>query len=106
MRDESDDSSASSDEVEQEEEDDDDSGSEAADATARLHHRSLAWPAPINRVRCMPQQPGIVAVMDESAQASVVNVSQHLTSLADEVNPRPPHKNNALQVRCGLCCAG
>jgi hypothetical protein len=74
------------------------SDDEDTDDNANLHYRSLAWPAPVNRLRCMHQQPGIVAVIDESSRAAVVNISMHLTSLAEEDQPRPPRKNNVLQV--------
>ena len=82
---------------------DDDSMSEDSDdeqsETGQLHHRNIAARSPINRVRCMHQQPGIVAYWGDNAIVTVVNVSKVLSELAEEEQPRPAVKNNVLQVR-------
>ena len=66
---------------------------------ARLHHRSVAAGAAINRVACMPQQPGIVATWGADSNVCVHNVSKVLSELADEPQPRPKAKNDLVHVR-------
>jgi hypothetical protein len=80
-----------------------DEGSEnEVEEPAKFHYRNIAARCPINRVRCMHQQPGIVAHWGENGIVTVVNVSKVLTELAEEENPRLKGKNNMIQV----CCSG
>lgn len=69
---------------------------------AKLHYRNVAARSPINRVRCMHQQPGIVATWGDNAIVTVLNVSKLLTELAEEEQPRAKGQNSVLQVRCFL----
>lgn len=66
-------------EMEEEEEESD----EEVPETAKFESRSVAHPAAVNRVRCMHQQPGIVAVWGENCVVSVLNLSRTLTELAE-----------------------
>jgi hypothetical protein len=77
---------------------DDDSDADAAvtQETAQLHHRSVAHKSAINRVRCMHQQPGIVAVWGDNAVVAILNVSRALSDLAEETTQKA--KNPPLQV--------
>jgi hypothetical protein len=76
-----------------------DSGSEdEAAETAQFHHRDITARSPITRVRCMYQQPGIVATWGSNAIVTVLNVSKVLSELAEEQQPRPKGKNNMLQA--------
>ena len=81
-----------------------DSSDEEPEEPAQLHHRNVAARSPLNRVRCMHQQPGIVATWGENGIVTVLNISKTLTELADEEQPRPKGKNNMLQVRLPCQC--
>lgn len=85
------------DEMDEEEEPGDDD--EAAPETAKFQCRTVAQPAAVNRLRCMPQQPGIVAVWGENGAVSTLNLSKTITDLSEQ-QPRGKAKNNKpIQVR-------
>lgn len=63
-------------------EDESESDAEVAE-TAKFESRSVAHGAAVNRVRCMHQQPGIVAVWGDNASVAVLNLSRTLTELAE-----------------------
>lgn len=90
--------------------DDDDDGSDAdmQDAAPKrqpseggpvMHSRSVAHHGTINRVRSMPQQPGLVAIWAESGHVKVYDLSMQAAELAAEAQPRPPSKNRPLQLQ-------
>jgi ribosome assembly protein RRB1 len=60
-------------------------GEEADDA--RLHVRKVAHTGGVNRVRAMPQRPGIVASWADTAQVQVWDVAALLSELAAEAEP-------------------
>lgn len=62
-------------------------GEEDAPETARFESRSVAHGAAVNRVRCMHQQPGIVAVWGDNCVVSVLQLSATLTALAEGGGP-------------------
>lgn len=64
-----------------------------------MHSRSVAHHGTINRVRSMPQQPGVVAIWAESGHVKVFDLTPHAAELATEPQPRPPSKNRPLQLQ-------
>lgn len=84
-----------------------DSEQDDEEEAARLHYRHIIARSPINRVRCMHQQPGIVATWGENGIVTVLNASAAVSELAEEDRPRSKGSNNALQVGscvCTACC--
>ena len=79
---------------------------------ARLHHRLVALSAGVNRVRAMPQRPGVVAVWTDNKQVKVYDVTPQLEELAAE-EQLPVQRPPKVQVRffwpfwgaaaCALC---
>jgi hypothetical protein len=81
-----------------EEEEDDDDADEPTQETARFHSRSIAQKAAVNRLRCMPQQPGIVAVWGDDSVVSILNLSKTVTDLSEHEPRRAVKNNKPIQV--------
>jgi hypothetical protein len=87
------------DEIEEEEEDCDDE--EASQETAMFHSRTVAHKAAVNRLRCMPQQPGIVATWGENSVVSILNLIKTVTLLSEQEAKGNAKSSKPIQV----CCA-
>ena len=63
---------------------------------ARLHTRSITARAAINRIRGMPQQPGVVATWGDNGIVTVLDAKSLLAELVEETQPQA--KSKAVQV--------
>ncbi|KAG2437786.1 hypothetical protein HXX76_005406 [Chlamydomonas incerta] len=84
-----------SDDEDSDEDGDSDMGEEGApemkgapgEAPATFHFRMVAMNCGVNRIRSMPQQPGVVAVWGDNAQVKLIDGSKLLAELAAETEP-------------------
>lgn len=71
----------------------------------KLHVRQIQHNGGVNRIRAMPQQPGVVATWADNGQVSVWDLTQHYAELEQEKEPKKmkggPQKLNARQVFAG-----
>eukprot|EP00878_Enallax_costatus_P033373 GHUV01036797.1.p1 GENE.GHUV01036797.1~~GHUV01036797.1.p1 ORF type:complete len:463 (+),score=125.34 GHUV01036797.1:104-1492(+) len=69
---------------------------------AKMHHRLVGQSCAINRVRCCPQQPGVVALWCDNGSVRLLDVNQQLQQLAAETEAGSKASNkvqvNPLQV--------
>jgi hypothetical protein len=85
----------------EDEEDEEGDDEETLPETAKFHCRTIGQKAAVNRLRCMPQQPGIVAVWGENSVVSMLNLSKTIADLTEQ-EPKGKAKNSKpIQV----CCA-
>lgn len=64
---------------------------------ARMHYRLIAQSSGINRLRAMPQRPGVLAVWHDNRQVRILDVTQQLEELAAE-EELPPAKPQKIQL--------
>lgn len=85
---------------------DEGSGSDSMDASddeedreppARMHYRLVQQSNGINRLRAMPQRPGVLAVWQDNKQVRLLDVTQQLEELAAE-EELPPAKPAKVQL--------
>lgn len=71
----------------------------------RMHVRQVQHQGAVNRIRAMPQQPGIVAAWGETGVVSIFDLTQHLSELAAETGEpkrqKQPQKLSARQQFAG-----
>lgn len=79
-------------------EDEEDDEEEHTAEIAKFDCRTVAQKAVVNRVRCMPQQPGIVAVWGENHEVSTFNLSKTITTLTEQQSQGSTKNNKAIQV--------
>lgn len=90
------------DEMEEDEEEGDEAQAEAE--TAKFQCRTVAQPSAMNRLRCMPQQPGIVAVWSENGAVSTLNLSKTIAELSEQ-DPRGKNTKGKNTKPMQVCCA-
>lgn len=88
--------------ADQDSDDDDMSESDGEEEPPQMHMRSYAHNGGVNRVRCMPQQPTLVATWAEFGQVQVWDVSKLLDEVKqDKTGAKPasrPYKTSAKQL--------
>lgn len=86
---------------EEEDEDDsiDDSDSEVDDKNPPLFHvRMIAHNGAVNRLKSMPQRPGVVSVWGDTGLVKIYNMDSLLSELAAEQEPKANQAQRKLQV--------
>lgn len=73
----------------EESDDDDDDSDDNVDADPTLEHVNIPHMGGINRVRSMPQQPGIIATMAETRKTHIFDCSRVLNNMMT-TGPRIP----------------
>lgn len=73
-----------------------DSDDEDEDEPPVMHHRQIAHPGGVNRVRAMPQQPSVVATWSEKGTVQVYDVAAQLTELNQEAPGKSKGKKTPI----------